>query len=165
MEESGRSERIGGVLLDYGKYPGKDFYSEGAVEEELLEIARTLPPEEYEGVIGERREWSFLYHLSPLRENIVEWIPMEKGQKVLEVGSGCGALTGVLARKAGSVTCVELSKKRSLINAYRHRECHNVAIHVGNFRDVEPGLEKDFDYIFLIGVFEYAASYMGGEHP
>ncbi len=165
MEESGRSERIGGVLLDYGKYPGEDFYSEGAVEDELLEITRTLPPEEYEGVIGERREWSFLYHLSPLRENIVEWIPMEKGQKVLEVGSGCGALTGVLARKAGSVTCVELSKKRSLINAYRHRECHNVAIHVGNFRDVEPGLEKDFDYIFLIGVFEYAASYMGGEHP
>lgn len=30
--------------------------------------------------------------------------------KVLEIGSGCGAITGSLAQKAGSVTCVDLSK-------------------------------------------------------
>ncbi|MCM1541470.1 MAG: class I SAM-dependent methyltransferase [Blautia sp.] len=158
-------DEIGKVKLDYSKYSGEDLYCDGAVEDELLDIARNLSPVEYAGVIEERKSWPILYHLSPLRENIVEWIPMKKNDKVLEVGSGCGAITGVLSRKAGSVTCVELSKKRSLINAYRHSECDNVTIHVGNFKDIELELPDDFDYICLIGVFEYGQSYIGGDEP
>ncbi|MCM1188900.1 MAG: class I SAM-dependent methyltransferase [bacterium] len=159
------AEEIGRVKLDYSRYSGKDFYSDGSVEDELLEIVKTHSPSEYAAVIEERKSWPVLYHLSPLRENIVDWLPMKKTDRVLEVGSGCGAITGALARKAGSVTCVELSEKRSLINAHRHRDCDNVTIHVGNFRDIEPDLEKDYDYICLIGVFEYAQSYIGGETP
>lgn len=158
-------EEIGKVKLDYSKYPGEDFYCDGAVEDELLDIVKTLSPEEYAQVIEERKDWPILYHLSPLRQNIVEWIPLGKDARVLEVGSGCGAITGALARKAGSVTCVDLSKKRSLINAYRNRQCDNITIHVGNFKDIEPGLPGDFDFIFLIGVFEYGQSYIGGETP
>lgn len=158
-------EEIGRIKLDYSKYSGEDLYCDGAVEDELLEIARELSPVEYGKVIEERKNWPILYHLSPLRENIIDWIPMDKSTKVLEVGSGCGAITGALSRKAGSVTCVELSKKRSLINAYRHSQCDNVTIHVGNFKDVEPDLPSDFDYICLIGVFEYGQSYIGGEKP
>jgi hypothetical protein len=160
-----KNEKIGNVLLDYSEYPGEDFYCDGAVEDELLEIVRNLSPVEYGRVIEERKSWPILYHLSPLRENIVEWIPMEKQAKVLEVGSGCGAITGALARKAGNVTCVDLSRKRSLINAYRHSECDNVTIHVGNFKDIEPKLPDDFDYICLIGVFEYGQAYIGGRTP
>ncbi len=158
-------EKIGKVTLDYSKYPGEDFYCDGAVEDEILQIVRDMSPVEYAGVIEERASWPILYHLSPLRENIVEWIPMSKDAKVLEVGSGCGAITGALARKAGSVTCVDLSKKRSTINAYRHAECDNVTIHVGNFKDIEPDLPRDYDFICLIGVFEYGKSYIGGSTP
>ena len=158
-------EEIGKVKLDYSRYPGEDFYCDGKVEDEILDIVKNLSPVEYGGVIEERKSWPILYHLSPLRENIVDWIPMKKSDRVLEVGSGCGALTGALSRKAGSVTCVDLSKKRSLINAYRHSECENVTIHVGNFKDIEPDLPRDFDYICLIGVFEYGQSYIGGETP
>lgn len=158
-------EMIGKVTLDYSRYPGEDFYCDGDVEDELLAIVKDLSPVEYARVIEERKSWPILYHLSPLRENIVEWIPMDKSAKVLEVGSGCGAITGALARKAGSVTCVDLSRKRSLINAYRHSECDNVTIHVGNFKDVEPDLPDDYDYICLIGVFEYGKSYIGGRTP
>lgn len=158
-------EKIGKVTLDYSKYPGEDFYCDGAVEDEILQIVRDMSPVEYAKVIEERASWPILYHLSPLRENIVEWIPVEKDAKVLEVGSGCGAITGALARKAGSVTCVDLSKKRSLINAYRHADCDNVTIHVGNFKDIEPDLPNDYDYICLIGVFEYGKSYIGGNNP
>lgn len=160
-----KTEKIGKVRLDYGKYPGEDFYSEGAMEDELLDIVKSRSAAEYEKIIEERKVWPILYHLSPLRENIVDWVPMDKESRVLEIGSGCGAVTGALARKAGQVTCVELSKKRSLINAYRHRECDNITIHVGNFRDIEPGLPKDFDYICLIGMFEYGKSYIGGDKP
>ena len=158
-------ETIGKVTLDYSKYPGQDFYCDGDVEDELLEIVKQYPQEEYTKVIQERKKWPVLYHLSPLRENIVEWIPMKKSDKVLEVGSGCGAITGALAAKAGTVTCVDLSRKRSMINAYRHSDCENVTIHVGNFKDIEPELETDYDYICLIGVFEYGQSYIGGKTP
>lgn len=162
MEER---EQIGKITLDYSKYSGQDLYCDGAVEDELLELVKTLSPAEYTKAIEEKKSWPVLYHLSPLRENIVDWIPMEKTAKVLEVGSGCGAVTGALARKAGSVTCVDLSRKRSLINAHRHSECDNVTIHVGNFKDIEPGLPKDYDYICLIGVFEYGQGYIGGDAP
>lgn len=158
-------EEIGKVKLDYSKYPGEDLYCDGAVEDELLQIVKDLSRVEYSRVIEERKSWPILYHLSPLRENIVDWIPMKPTDKVLEVGSGCGAITGALARKAGSVTCVDLSRKRSMINAYRHSECENVTIHVGNFKDIEPDLPGDYDYICLIGVFEYGQGYIGGDRP
>lgn len=165
-EELGKNqEKIGNITLDYTCYPGEDYYCDGAVEDELLEIVRNRAGIEYTKIIEERKNWPVLYHLSPLRENIVDWIPMNASDKVLEVGSGCGAITGALARKAGSVDCVDLSKKRSLINAYRHSECENVTIHVGNFKDIEPSLPENYDFICLIGVFEYGQSYIGGETP
>ena len=160
-----RPEKIGSVTLDYSRYPGQDFYCDGTVEDEILSIVKNLSPVEYRKAIEEKKSWPIFYHLSEQRENIVDWLPMDASMKVLEVGSGCGAITGALARKAGRVDCVDLSKKRSLINAYRHSDCENVVIHVGNFKDIEPDLPKDYDYICLIGVFEYGQSYIGGDTP
>lgn len=159
------TEQIGNVMIDDTYYPGEDLYCDGQIEDEILEIVRTKKPEEYRKVIEERANWPIFYHLTSLRENIVNWIPIERNAKVLEIGSGCGAITGALSRKAGSVTCIDLSKKRSMINAYRHRECDNITIHIGNFTDVEPSLPCDFDYIFLIGVFEYGQVYIDSATP
>lgn len=159
------TEQIGKITLDYSHYPGQDLYCDGAVEDELLEIVKNYSRVEYPRIIEEQAQWPILYHLSSIRENIIDWIPFTKQDKVLEIGSGCGAITGALSGKAGSVTCVELSKKRSMINAYRNMDCENVTIHVGNFKDIEPTLPCDFDYICLIGVFEYGQSYMGTENP
>lgn len=161
----GKTDQIGKITLDYSRYGGEDLYCDGQVEDELLEIVKACPPDRYGDIISEKKSWPVLYHLSPLRENIVEWLPIDKSKKVLEVGSGCGAITGAFAKKSGSVVCVDLSKKRSLINAYRHRDCENVKICVGNFKDIEPDLDRDFDYICLIGVFEYGQSYIGGDRP
>ena len=158
-------EQIGKIILDYQDYPGEDFYCDGEVEDELLAIARDHSPVEFGQIIEEKKSWPVLYHLSSQRENIVSWLPINKDMKVLEIGSGCGAITGALSKKAGSVTCVDLSKKRSLINAYRHEDCDNVTIRVGNFQDIEPKLDIDYDYALLIGVFEYGQSYIGGETP
>lgn len=158
-------EEIGKIKLNLSHYPGEDYYCDGEIENELLEITRNYSEVEYQRIIEERRSWPILYHLSLQRENIVEWLPIDKSMKVLEIGSGCGAITGVLARKAGEVTCIELSKKRSMINAYRHMECSNVTIHVGNFQDIESNLPCDYDYICLIGVFEYGQAYIDSEQP
>jgi SAM-dependent methyltransferase len=158
-------EKIGGVSLNYEYYSGKDLYSDGMIEDVLLDIVKNNSKDKYDHIIYEKSEWPILYHLSPVRENIIEWIPFKENAKVLEIGSGCGAITGKLAEKSGNVTCVELSKKRSLINAYRNKEKNNIEIMVGNFQDIEKNLDDDYDYILLIGVLEYAASYIKSNSP
>ena len=157
--------QIGKVTLDYSHYPGKDLYSDGAIEDEILSIVKSASRIEYPKLIEEKGSWPILYHLSPLRANIVDWLPIDKSHKVLEIGSGCGAITDKLSEKAGKVTCVDLSARRSHINAYRNQDRDNITIHVGNFSDIEPELPFDYDYVCLIGVFEYAQSYMGTKTP
>ncbi|MDE7063723.1 MAG: class I SAM-dependent methyltransferase [Lachnospiraceae bacterium] len=158
-------EMIGQVSIDDTYYPGQDLYCDGEVENELLEIVKQYPESAYDEVIYERRKWPVLYHLSHVRENILEWLPITGEQTVLEVGSGCGAVTGALARKAKKVTCIELSRKRSLINAYRHKELGNIEIRLGNFEEVEQHIEEQYDYVTLIGVLEYSGVYLTQESP
>ncbi len=158
-------EKIGKVVLDYTYYPGEDKYSDGAVEEEMLEIAKRYREEEWESVIASKKSWPVLYHFSHVRENIIEWLPMTGKEHVLEIGAGLGAITGVLTRKASQVTCIDLSRRRSMINAYRHRDCGNLKLLVGNFQDIERNLQEQFDLITLIGVFEYAQFSIQSENP
>lgn len=160
----GSSEKIGGVTLCYDDYTGRDLYVDGS-EERLLEIVQRYSHEQYVEVIKEACSWSILYHLSNIRGNIVEWMPIKDTDNVLEIGAGCGAITGVLAKKAGNVDCIELSRQRSLINATRNKEFDNISIFVGNFQDIEKKLQRKYDYITLIGVLEYAESYIQGEKP
>lgn len=159
------TEKVGNVTLDLTYYPGEDFYSDGTIEDELLAIVKEHKPQEFQEIIEEKKNWPVFYHLSPFRTNIIDWLPIKKTDKVLEIGSGCGAITGTLADKAGSVTCIELSKKRSLVNAYRNQDKDNITIMVGNFKDIEPNIPCDYDYVFLIGVFEYGQAYIGGKTP
>ncbi|SDB46661.1 MULTISPECIES: bifunctional 2-polyprenyl-6-hydroxyphenol methylase/3-demethylubiquinol 3-O-methyltransferase UbiG [unclassified Butyrivibrio] len=156
---------IGNVKLNFKHYAGLDLYSDGPIEKEIFDIVRKHKKEEYPEIIEKKASWPILYHLSELRSNIVEWIPMTGKEKVLEVGAGCGAITGMLSEKAGEVIACDLSRRRSEINATRNSECDNVTIHVGNFRDIEPDLPDNFDFIFLIGVFEYGQGYIGTENP
>lgn len=158
-------EKIGQVILDDTFYPGEDLYSDGEVEDEMLEIARNYPQEEWNHVITQRKSWPVLYHYSHIRENIISWLPFTGEEKVLEIGSGCGAVTGALCRRAKKVTCIELSRKRSLINAWRHRDCGNLTILMGNFQEIESSLTEQYDYITLIGVFEYGENYINSETP
>ena len=106
-------EKIGKITLDDTCYSGSDLYSDGPVEEELLEIAKSChTPEEYNQVIAERKSWPVMYHFSHIRGNIVSWLPITKEDKVLEIGAGCGAITG--------------SRKRNLCGAFqteKPRQC------------------------------------------
>lgn len=61
-------EKIGKAVLDDTCYPGQDLYSDGAIEDEMLEIARAYPKEQWNQVIAERKSWPILYHFSHIRE-------------------------------------------------------------------------------------------------
>ena len=150
--------------LDLTYYGGSDLYSDGDIEDEILAFVRENPPKAYEDYISRRRNWAVLYHLSYLRQNILAGVGISKGDTVLEIGSEMGAITGKLCEMARSVTCVELSKRRSEINAHRNRGADNLTIYVGNFETIESHLEQ-FDVVTLIGVFEYGRSYIHSAEP
>ncbi len=154
-------EKIGNVTLNYQYYKGSDEYSDGDIELELLEYAKS--GRDVLEILKDEDRWPILYHLSPVRKNILEWYPFDKSGNALEIGSGCGAVTGALCENVNSVTCIELSKTRSLINANRNNQYENLEIMVGNFNDIK--IEKKYKYITLIGVLEYAAYYTDTENP
>ena len=66
-------ETIGNVLLNLDYYDGEDAYSDGSIEDRLLEIVKTTPKEDYQKVILTEKSWPIFYHLSPERENILDW--------------------------------------------------------------------------------------------
>ena len=156
------TENIGNVTLNYNFYDGTDLYSDGDfIEEHILNIVKN--EDNYEYVHKDYVNWAVMYHLSRQRENIVAPMQINNTDEVLEIGAGMGAVTGALAKKAKKVDCIELSKRRSLVNAYRHKDFDNIEIFVGNFQNIK--IEKKYDVITLIGVLEYAYHYIDSDTP
>lgn len=148
-------------VLNLKFYRGEDLYSDGEVEERLLALCRSGRP--MQEILMEETEWAILYHLSDVRENVLDWYAFDPKASLLEIGSGCGAVTGLFCRSVNRVVCNDLSKRRSTINAVRNGHHGNLEIFVGNFEDLV--LEETFDYVTLIGVFEYAGYYISHGEP
>ena len=149
------------AILNLEYYTQKDLYSDGDIEEQMLKMAK-------EGVTceelsSEQVSFPVIYHFSDLRANILNWYPIKKSDSVLEIGAGCGAITGTLCEKAGQVTSVELSKRRAQINYYRNEKKDNLTIMVGNLNDMNLG--QQYDYVVVNGVLEYAMSFTEGDTP
>ena len=45
------TEQVGKITLDYTYYPGEDFYCDGVIEHEILEIAKKYSPFEFPKII------------------------------------------------------------------------------------------------------------------
>lgn len=159
--ERSNVKKIGGVTLDYRYYFGEDMYSDGEIEDVILDAYKNDSIEE---LIKKSVDWPIIYHFSDLRRNLLLWMKDNKDSSVLEIGAGMGAITQVLSEKFRNVECIELSEKRSMVNAYRNKCCDNIKITLGNFQDIEPYLGT-YDYITLIGVLEYAALYVSSDNP
>lgn len=136
--------------LDYYVPSADNVYSDGDIEFELLQYA----------INGEcdwhnDGRWPIVYHMSHLRHNILNWYPFRKECRILEIGAGCGALTGLLCRLGSKVVAVELTKIRAEINYQRHKHFNNLEIIVCDFQKLP--IQFKFDYIIINGVLEYAA--------
>lgn len=144
-------------------YKDDDRYSDGDVEEDIVRYIAQNRPEDYEKVIYENLDWVVYYHLSNVRRNLLNWYPFKKEGSVLEIGAGCGAITGLLCDKCQKVTAVELSKRRAMATQVRCREKNNLEVIVGNLNDID--FAEKFDYITLIGVLEYQGTYTDSDNP
>lgn len=143
-------------VLNLEFYKGEDLYSDGDVEEEILKICESGRP--LVEVLMEGQDWPILYHLSDIRENILDWYDFNPDASLLEIGAGCGALTGLFCRAVKKVVGVDLSKRRCTINATRNGAKGNLELLVGNFEDID--FHEQYDYVTLIGVLEYSGYYI-----
>lgn len=150
------------MKVNYDFYSGQDLYSDGDIENEIINYEKEY--ESSEDVFAKDVRWPVFYHLTPIRKNILNWYPFKEDSEVLEIGAGMGAITEVLCEKCKNVVSVELSKNRASSIAQRNKDKENLEIIVGNLNDIDFK-ERKFDYITLIGVFEYAALYTNTENP
>ena len=109
------------------------------------------------------RDWSSEYHFSTYRSNIVRALEIEPHYKVLEIGSGCGAITRYLGETGAAITSVEGSYSRATCTRQRCKDLDNVKVICSNVEEIE--FEEQFDIITLIGVFEYTAKYSQQDQP
>lgn len=144
-------------------YTNEDQYSDGDVEEDIIRYIAQNNPEDYDKVVYDDLNWPIYYHLTNVRKNLLNWYPFKKEASVLEIGAGCGAITGLLCDRCRKVTAVELSKRRATAIQLRCREKSNLEVIVGNLNDIE--FEEKFDYITLIGVLEYQGTYTDSCNP
>ena len=126
-------------------YSGADLYSDGNIEDTIISIIAQNPTTDYEEIISKNFSWPVFYHLTRIRQNIINWYPIDKDSDVLEIGCGMGAITELLCNKARSVTAVELSQKRATATYLRCRDYDNLEIIVGNLNDIQ--FNKKYDYI------------------
>lgn len=84
----------------------------------LYETIQQNNVEDYARIIQETASYPYLYHLSEIRQNLIDWLPITDSMHVLERNAECGALTAKLIEKAGSVTAlVEDSMQGDIVRA------------------------------------------------
>ena len=142
--------------INYDFYSGNDIYNDGEIEEKLLNLYK-------DGKKVDGNKDGFFFLTTDIRSNILNWYPFTKNDSVLEIGCGCGTITGILTDNCGSVVSVDGSKRRSEITYNRHKDKDNLEVYAGNFQDIK--FNKKFNYIVVVGVFEYAKQFFDSKTP
>lgn len=103
------------------------------------------------------RDWPSEYHLSRRRAQLLKNFSFDRHQSALEIGCGCGAITHFLGETFSRVVSVEGSERRARIARSRTRDLPQVEIVCAPMQELR--WRGKFDYVFVIGVLEYAASF------
>lgn len=156
----------------YGKV--RVFYE----KEDRIRIQQARPEDEkirelveagYDCRRGTEASWPVLYHLSHLRGNLTEWLPIRPEDTVLEFGADTGQLTGGYLKKAGRVICLEESISRSRILAKRYESAGHLTVYAGDPWESLASLAAEgadgYDWIVAVGLLQQAAAYFPGECP
>jgi hypothetical protein len=136
-------------------------YNDGS-EEYFINLFKDINNEEkkYDDVLRETKEWASLYHLSPVRTNVISSFSelFKKDSTVLEIGAGMGAVTNWLCKHFDKVDCLEGSMKRGVALKERLRKDSNVDVFIGDVLKTNLGVSK-YDLATVIGVLEYIPYY------
>jgi len=141
-------------------------YSDGdEVEERIYKTVRdakdvSLASDELQRSI---QDWPSEYHFTPLRANLLSFLHLAKFSKILEVGSGCGAITRQLGENGNEIVALEGSYRRAQITRSRCRDLGNVNVICDSFERLS--IADRFDLITMIGVLEYSPMFFEDSNP
>ena len=152
-------------LPEHIRYLEEEYtYSDGKIENYILSAIKNADDisDDSEELMRLSKDWPSYYHLGTGRSNIIKCLDINKSINVLELGSGCGAITRCLGENFESVDCVEGSLLRAKITRERCRDLNNVRVFCSDIKRVE--FEPKYDVVTLIGVLEYAPVYFPNEN-
>ncbi len=137
-------------------------YSDGADVErylhELLSGADDLSsrsPELQAAII----DWPTEYHLTSDRSNLLRPYNLDGVESILELGSGCGAISRYLGEQGKRVDAVEGSGIRAGLGRLRCRDLDNVRVINANYNELAVP-EGHYDLVLFVGVIEYARRFL-----
>ena len=139
-------------------------YSDGKIEKYILSAIKNATDisDDSEELMRLSKDWPSYYHLGIGRSNIIKCLDLNKQINVLELGSGCGAISRCLGERFESVDCVEGSFLRAKITRERCIDLNNVRVFCSDIKRVE--FEPMYDVVTLIGVLEYAPVYFPNDN-
>jgi len=141
----------------------KNIYTDGG-EEDLLKIFNEENPQAIiDKILHKNPSWPLRYHLSDIRKNLLSWYEFDEDKSLLEVGAGCGAITGLFCEKLEEVVAIEIDKKRAEIINLRHKNKNNLEVITDNIDNFNG--DQKFDYVTSIGVLEYSGRFIKSENP
>lgn len=130
-----------------------DFFSNGPESKKRSEINNLL---------SSNSNWAINYHLSEQRKQLVDWISFSGKEEILEIGAGCGALTGLYCDVAKYVVASELEEERAEVIRRRYSDKKNLSVITSNVVDL---VEKQFDVVSVVGVLEYSGKFIKDNNP
>lgn len=102
-------------------------------------------------ILKDNPNLDYMYALSDIRENLLEWYQFEENASLLQIGSDYGALTGLYSRRVKEVTVLESNQNNISFNRLRHQKRDNIKYVTGS---LDTFKEEQFDYVVMVGSLE-----------
>lgn len=120
------------------------------ISKELLELLERYKLDT-KAILRDYSRLDYLYALSGMRENLLEWYPFRADASLLQIGSDYGAMTGLYSRRVEQVVVLDPSVDDLEVSRLRNRGAGNIRYVAA---DLTEYTGEQFDYVVLIGSLE-----------
>lgn len=126
------------------------------IREKIANAVMENRSEDYSEYLETVDNWWLFYHLSRLRESILNWYEFKEKSTLLEVGGELGALTGLFCDRCSQVAVTEKAAANAEIIARRYCNRKNLSVIACDIDDLpEEKFKRTFDYIVVGKELEY----------
>ena len=119
------------------------------IYENLLDLVKT--EDDFEEFLTEHSEWEYIYNLSNIRRNLLDWYEFDKKASLLEIGAECGALTGLFLERVSKVVSYEEDEEKAEILKARYGKKKKLTVITSSLDDISQKYSDGFDYVTVIG--------------
>ncbi len=126
----------------------QDLYQEVTAAERR--VIQMINQQKIDGETVAATDWETFYHLSRIREGILNWYDFPEGARVLEVGAQLGAVTGLLCRRCAAVISYEPNGAKAAALRQRYHRVSNLQV----IEKLDCLERCCFDCVILVGGLE-----------